>query len=230
VLFPYRDDNPHSGRPLLVVGLIAANALVFGYQMLLGRGNELFVRAAGAIPFEISHLADIVGPAHPPASPPLPFTIFSAMFLHGGLMHLFGNMWFLWIFGDNLEHAMGRVRFLLFYLLSGVAAALVHVVSDPGSTIPMIGASGAIAGVLGGYALTWPHARVRCLLFLFVFVQRVFLPAWLMLGFWFVFQFFSAAGGPRGVAWYAHIGGFVAGLLMARLFLRHWSGRHYRYE
>ena len=230
VLFPYRDDNPHTGRPILVAALIAANALVYAYEWTLGAGAEIFVRAAGAIPFEIRHGHDIVGGGHPAALVPPPLTIFSAMFLHGSLMHLLGNMWFLWIFGDNLEHAMGRARFAAFYLLTGLAAALVHVLSDPASTVPMIGASGAIAGVLGGYALTYPHARVRCALVLFVIIQRVFLPAWIVLGFWFLVQFLSAAGGAPGVAWYAHIGGFAAGLLLVRAFVRHPSGRTYRFE
>jgi rhomboid family protein len=230
VLFPYRDDNPHPGRPIVVVALIAANAIVWVYQLLLGPAAEQFVQAAGAIPFEISHLYDVVGPNHPPAIVPLPFTIFSAMFVHGGFAHLAGNMWYLWIFGDNLEHAMGAVRFVVFYLLCGLAAALVHVASQPDSAVPMIGASGAIAGVLGGYALCYPRARVRCLLWLFIFVQRIFLPAWAVLGFWFVLQFLSAAAGAPSVAWYAHIGGFVAGLLLVRLFVRHPSGEYYRYE
>lgn len=230
MLFPYRDDNRHTGRPILVSALIAANVLVYAYTWAQGAAAEAFVRAAGAIPFEISHGRDIVGSGHPPALFPPPLTIFSAMFLHGSLMHLVGNMLFLWIFGDNLEHAMGRIRFAVFYLLTGVAAALVHVASDPASTVPMIGASGAIAGVLGGYALTYPHARVRCALVLFVIIQRVLLPAWVVLGFWFLMQFLSAATGAPGVAWYAHIGGFATGMVLVRLFLRHSSGRAYQFE
>jgi membrane associated rhomboid family serine protease len=229
VLFPYRDDNPHSTRPWLVIALVLANTAIFVYELTLGEAAEGFVRAAGAIPYEISRFRDVVGPGQPSALLPVPLTIFSAMFLHGSPMHLVGNMLYLWIFGDNLEHAMGRGRFLVFYLLTGVVAALVHVFSEPDSAVPMIGASGAIAGVLGGYALTYPHARVRCALVLFVIIQRVFLPAWIVLGFWFLMQFLSAAGGAPGVAWYAHIGGFAAGLVLVRAFLRHPPRRAPRY-
>jgi membrane associated rhomboid family serine protease len=147
---------------------------------------------------------------------PWPFTIFTSMFMHGGWLHIVGNMWFLWIFGDNVEDAMGPVKFLIFYLVCGVAAAMAQVLSSPGSAIPMVGASGAIAGVLGAYILLYPHARVRCLWVLFILVTFVYVPAWLILGLWFVSQFFIPG---QGVAWMAHVGGFVAGFALVRLFV-----------
>jgi membrane associated rhomboid family serine protease len=153
---------------------------------------------------------------HVPALVPLPGTVVTSMFLHGGLAHLLGNMWFLWIFGDNVEDAMGPVRFAVFYLLCGLLATATHVAADPHSQIPMVGASGAIAGVLGAYLVLYPRHRIVSLVFLFVFVSMVHLPAWLWLGFWFVMQFFTESG---QVAWLAHVGGFLAGLALLHLFL-----------
>ncbi|MEK6607014.1 MAG: rhomboid family intramembrane serine protease [Myxococcota bacterium] len=228
MFFPIRDDNPRPGTPFVVIGLIALNALVFLYQLSLGdERGELFVRAAGAIPFELTHLLDLTGwrvegrrlVAHPHALVPLPLTAVTAMFLHGGWLHLLGNMWYLWLFGDNIEDQMGIGRFAVFYLVCGLAAAALQVAVEPASTIPMIGASGAIAGVLGGYARMFPRARVHTIVILF-FIQHLHLPAILLLGFWFLLQFVSAAGGGAGVAWYAHIGGFIAGFLLVGLFVR----------
>jgi membrane associated rhomboid family serine protease len=140
------------------------------------------------------------------------------MFVHGDVLHLAGNLWFLWVFGQRLENAMGSLRFLGFYLLSGLAAAAAQLAADPSSVIPMIGASGAIAGVLGGYARQFPRARVRTLVFLIlIFVWT--LPAWWLLGVWFLGQILSAAGGGPGVAWFAHVGGFAFGFLAVRFFV-----------
>jgi membrane associated rhomboid family serine protease len=146
------------------------------------------------------------------------------MFMHGSWMHLLGNMWFLWIFGDNVEDSMGHLRFVVFYLLSGLAAAIGQVVTDPSSPIPMVGASGAISGVMGGYLLLYPTVRVFAILPLGFFVTSVALPAWAMLGYWFLIQFVSglAAFGSEigGVAFWAHVGGFVAGVVLVKLFAR----------
>ncbi|MFQ6092729.1 MAG: rhomboid family intramembrane serine protease [bacterium] len=221
-MIPFKDDNPTERYPVVTVGLIVLNVLVYLYQLSLGgQGQEEFFKRMGAIPYEISRMVDI-GPA---ALIPIPLTVISAMFMHGGLMHLGGNMLYLWIFGDNVEDAMGRVRFLLFYLICGVAASGLHIVVDPSSRIPMVGASGAIAGVLGAYLLLYPQARVYTLLFLFFFIQVVRLPALYVLGFWFLLQVLyglPSLGGASsgGVAWFAHIGGFAAGMILIKGFAR----------
>jgi len=149
---------------------------------------------------------------------PQPFTVLTSMFLHGGWLHIIGNMWFLWIFGDNIEEAMGRVRFIIFYLLCGAIAAFTQILSTPNAVVPMVGASGAIAGVLGGYALQFPRSSVRCLWILIIFITFIDLPAWLLLGLWFVSQFFVPL--QSGVAAMAHVGGFLAGLGLIRLFVK----------
>ncbi|MCC6749582.1 MAG: rhomboid family intramembrane serine protease [Deltaproteobacteria bacterium] len=219
-----RDDNPRSGLPVVTIALIAVNTLVHVYQSLLSAPRAaLFVRAAGAIPLEITTLTDIVRfPDQPPALLPIPLTIITAMFVHGGWMHLIGNMWYLWLFGDNVEDSMGRWRFLLFYVLTGLVASGVQIASDPTSIVPTVGASGAIAGVLGGYLLQFPRARVHTLLVIFIFIQVIHVPAMVILGLWFVLQVVQGLmqGNLGGVAWFAHIGGFVAGMLLIKLFVR----------
>mgnify|MGYP001044476733 FL=1 len=218
-MIPLRDDNPTRITPVLTTGLIAANVLIFLYQLTLGvEGERLFVYQFGAIPAVISGARDLPRDI---AVIPAPLSIFTSMFLHGGWMHLIGNMWYLWIFGDNIEAAMGRVRYILFYLISGVAAAMAHILTDVGSVIPTIGASGAISGVLGAYLILYPRAQVLVLIPLGFFSRVMYVPAALVLGLWFLFQLFSgsvsqAAGG--GVAWWAHVGGFVAGMLLVGLF------------
>ena len=194
----------------------------------------------GAIPYELTHLgkhcaATVQGAiacqgqpgvtGTPPAQPATLLTVFTAMFMHGGFLHLAGNMLFLWIFGANVEDSMGHAKFVLFYLLGGVAALALQTAVDPNSTVPTIGASGAIAGVLGGYILLYPRARILTLIFIILFFTVIELPATLVLGFWFATQIvFGAAdlanptGGGGGVAYFAHIGGFVFGLAMIRLF------------
>ena len=146
-----------------------------------------------------------------------PLTLFSAMFIHGGLLHVAGNMLYLWIFGDNIEDRLGHVRFAVFYVLTGLIASIAHVITVPDSTIPMIGASGAVAGILGAYFLLYPRAHVLTLIFFFFFVDIVRIPALIFLGLWFVFQILSSGAGG-GIAWYAHIGGFVGGVLLVKLF------------
>ncbi|MCI2425599.1 rhomboid family intramembrane serine protease [Candidatus Acetothermia bacterium] len=180
---------------------------------------DYFILQFGLISGELLNRIDL-----PPASPfPLILTIFTSAFLHGGLLHLLGNMLYLWIFGDNVEDAMGRVKFFLFYLLCGVGAAAAQIFSGPPAAIPMIGASGAIAGVLGAYLVLFPRSQILTLIPIFFFIRLIYLPAILLLGLWFLLQIFSAAiGGAQagGVAWLAHIGGFVVGILLVFGFKR----------
>ncbi|HEX7956696.1 MAG TPA: rhomboid family intramembrane serine protease [Pyrinomonadaceae bacterium] len=244
MVFPIGDDN--TGRtttPVFNYLLIAANVLVFFFFQGMGSDGNRFTYAWATVPQEIVTGRDAVTPdrvvtveptnqeLHIPGLQPTPgsvyLTLLTSMFMHGGLMHLFGNMLFLWIFGDNLEDRLGRVRYLVFYLLCGVLASLAHVFSTlafsqggSGMLVPSLGASGAISGVLGGYVLLFPRNQVRVLLL------RVFttVPAYVALGLWFIFQFVSGlgvlGGGAQegGVAYAAHIGGFVAGLALVKLF------------
>jgi len=169
----------------------------------------------GFIPYELSHFVDV----NPKNLVPIPLTIFTAMFMHGGWLHLLSNMLYLWIFGDNIEDVLGHVKYLFFYVMCGIAATLVHGFININSQIPTLGASGAIAGVLGAYIFLFPKARIKTLVILFVFIQIVHIPAVIMLGYWFLLQVLSAYAehGSRsggGIAWFAHIGGFVAGLVL----------------
>jgi membrane associated rhomboid family serine protease len=208
----------------VTVVLIAVNTLVHLYQATMSPERaELFIKAAGVIPLEITSLTDIIGwPKQPAAVVPIPLTIFTSIFVHGGWLHLISNMWYLWLFGDNVEDSMGRVRYVVFYLLCGIAAAMAQVAVDPRSMVPMVGASGAIAGVLGGYLLQYPRARVHCLLFIVFIIQIIEIPAFVVLGLWFVLQLVRGltAQALSSVAWFAHIGGFLAGLALIKLFAR----------
>jgi membrane associated rhomboid family serine protease len=219
-VIPLRDTIPTRTFPGMTIALIAANVLVFLHQASLGqRAAGAFVAAFGAVPAQITGAAPHAAPLLAP-----PLTLLTSMFLHGGFAHLLGNMVFLWIFGNNVEDATGHLRFVLFYILCGVAAALSHVLTNPASTVPMVGASGAISGVLGGYFLLYPHARIVTLVFLGFFAQTVQIPAFFFLGLWFLMQILPAvlsigsAGG--GVAWFAHVGGFVAGMVLLIPFKR----------
>ena len=223
-MIPLKDDVPSSSFPFVTIGLIVLNVLVFLYQASIGMGSEraaeAFIMEFGAVPCRVTGACAVPGDFPSPIA-----TIFTSMFMHGGLFHIAGNMLYLWIFGDNVEDTLGHGRFLLFYLLSGVAAALAQIVMNPDSRIPMVGASGAVSGVLGAYLLLFPYARVLVLLIFGFFVRMVRWPATIVLGFWIVVQFlnglltFSLAAGREtgGVAWFAHIGGFLAG--MALLFV-----------
>jgi len=227
-LIPLKDDIPTGRVPVVTVALIVLNALAFAWQLGLGPpGTPMDVRLlysaqiGGAIPHEILTLRD-VGPRD--LVPP-PFTILTSMFLHGGVLHLAGNLLFLWVFGNNVEDTLGRFRFLLFYLGCGVAAALAQTLlsaaaGDP--LVPMVGASGAIAGVLGAYMVLFPRARVLTAIPIFVIVRLVLLPAGFFIGLWFAMQvLYALAGGSgAGVAFFAHIGGFVAGWLAIRVLAR----------
>ncbi len=211
-MIPLRDNNPTHGTPLVTYGLVLANVLVFLGELYLDSQGQLnnFILTYGVVPAKL--LEQPQGEW---------YTVISSMFLHGGWAHLLGNMLYLWIFGDNVEDRLGHVRFIIFYLLAGFVATAAQIAINPGSTIPNIGASGAIAGVLGGYLLLYPHAQITTIVFRFV--TRV--PAIIVLGFWFVYQFFSGIASLStmdmqigGVAFFAHIGGFVAGMVLIHPF------------
>jgi membrane associated rhomboid family serine protease len=214
-VFPISDDNPRHITPYVAWALIAANVAVFLWQASLGpQAGQAAVYAFGMVPARVFTAAEL--PAEL-AVVPAWSTIFTSMFMHGGWLHLGGNMLFLWIFGDNIEDSMGHGRFLAFYLACGVAAALGQGFLSPTSTVPMVGASGAISGVLGAYLLLHPRATVRVLIFLGFFVTLAHVPALIVLGIWFIGQLWSAAATPPGepgVAFAAHIGGFVAGMAL----------------
>jgi membrane associated rhomboid family serine protease len=216
-VFPLHDNNPRHGRPLVVLLLIAVNALAFLYEMNLGgRELEIFFYRFGFVPLRV-HNAEIAAQLSPPGTLLTPFT---SMFLHGSWWHLIGNMWMLWLFGDNVEDRFGHLRFLAFYLLCGLAGTAAHYITAMRSPIPTIGASGAIAGVMGAYFLLFPRARIVTLVFFFFLIDFVELPAILFLGFWILLQLFSGTmtlGAPDqagGVAFWAHVGGFLAGALL----------------
>ncbi|MBI3092445.1 MAG: rhomboid family intramembrane serine protease [Candidatus Tectomicrobia bacterium] len=202
--------------PWVTVAILTLNVAVYVYGLFLDPQAQsiLFLRA-GAIPLELTQNRDF-GPFANLV--PVPFTIFTSLFLHAGFMHVAGNMLYLWIFAQAIEDAMGRVRFFFFYLVSGVLATSLHVLMNPSSQVPIVGASGAIAGILGAYMMLYPSARVRTLIFFFIFIRVIELPAAVMLGYWFLLQLLGLSSGG-GVAWYAHIGGFVAGLILVRVFL-----------
>ena len=196
MILPLKDDNPTRRAPVLTLSILLLNVGVFFYSIALGSiGFDVFTLRMGLIPFEVAHGVDAISPT----PIPLYLTFLTSMFMHGGWMHLGGNMLYLWIFGNNVEDTLGRLRFLLFYVLCGVAAALGHILSDPDSTIPMVGASGAIAGILGAYLARFPGARVHVFVFLLFFIQIVRVPALLVLGIWFIIQLVNASADSGGV-------------------------------
>lgn len=207
-MFPLRDAQPSSSRPIVTIVLIVVNVLVFLFE-------------ASLEPYSLAHFIETYGLV------PARFEwrdLGTSMFLHGSWMHLLGNVWFLWIFGDNVEDVMGHGRFVVFYVLCGAAAALGQTVINPASTLPMVGASGAIAGVMGAYIVKFPHARILTLVFILFFITTIEVPALVMLGYWFLIQFFSGVGSIAsteatrgGVAWFAHVGGFVAGVVLLKV-------------
>ena len=220
-MIPLRGTIPSSSYPLATQALIVANVLIFLYELNLGPVLERFLLAYGFVPARYLYLSTT-----DPWNLPARFgPMLTSMFLHGGWLHLISNMWVLWIFGDNVEDRLGRRRYLLFYLICGMAAAYSQHWFAPLSGIPMIGASGAIAGVMGAYLILFRYARVVTLLPIFFFVQIVTVPAVLFLGFWFLLQFFNGAFSLTaanfmhgGVAWWAHVGGFIAGAILVYLF------------
>ncbi len=218
-MFPIADDNPRLETPIVTWSIIAVCVLVFFWQLPLGTtGGEIAIYEYGMIPARLFGAAQLQPEL---AAVPAWATVFTSMFMHGGWLHIGFNMLFLWIFGDNVEDSMGHGRYFAFYLVCGVAAALAQAVVTPGSTVPMVGASGAISGVLGAYLLLHPHATVRTVVFLGIFVTMLHLPAMIVLGLWFLMQLASAAfstSGAPGVAFWAHVGGFLAGIALVPLF------------
>lgn len=227
-MLPIRDDNPTVRAPIATYALIAVN--VVAWLLVQGMGSEpLFSRSICSLGLIPGEFLGRVGAAVVPVGPQVCvldpgghlFAPLTSMFLHGGWLHLLGNMWFLHIFGNNVEDVMGRGRFVLFYLLSGLAAAGAQIVAQPGSTIPMVGASGAIGGVMGSYVLLYPRAGITTFVFLGIFARMMVIPATVMLGYWFLLQLLSgtlSGGEGGGVAFWAHVGGFVGGLALTPLF------------
>jgi membrane associated rhomboid family serine protease len=216
-MIPLKDDNPTQTFPLITIALVVINILVFIYQLTLSsEGLETFLFRYGAIPGRLIH--PLEGAQAFPQAIPFGLTIFSSMFLHGGLFHLLGNMLYLWIFGNNVEDYLGHVRYIIFYLISGFFAAFIHTLSDLNSAIPMIGASGAIAGILGAYLVLFPRANVSTLFIFIIFFKIIKVPAVLILGLWFLLQLLNAGSGGGSVAWYAHVGGFLTGVILIQIF------------
>jgi len=230
-MFPIRDDNPTLSRSVVTIGIVVLNALAWTFVQGLGTEPALSTSVCrlGAIP------GALLGRVAPGTSVPLgpdvfcviaPHpdwrTVLTHMFLHGGWFHLVGNLWFLWVFGDNVEDAMGGMRFVFFYLLCGFAAFAAQAATNPGSAIPMVGASGAIGGVMGAYARLYPRAPVHLLIVFFVFVNRTVVPAFVVLGYWFLLQllggFPALASEGGGVAFWAHVGGFLTGVALVPVF------------
>jgi membrane associated rhomboid family serine protease len=260
-VFPIRDDNPQILTPIVTYGLIGLTLVAWARLQGLG-GSEALASSVcqlGLIP------AELLGSAAPGTRVPLgdgrvcvlaesgqPLTLLTHMFLHAGWMHLIGNLWFLWIFGDNVEDSMGHLRFLVFYVVCGLAAAAAQMLSAPGSSVPMVGASGAIGGVMGAYVILYPRVWVHLLLVLGFYVTRVAVPAYFMLGYWLLLQLLGGAfsgGEGGGVAFWAHVGGFAAGSVMIFVFRkpalvarhpqhgwrraqarRHWDRRRHRWQ
>lgn len=204
-MFPLRDTQPSYTRPIVTVSIIVLNIVVFFHEISLDEySRNYFIMQYGLVPARFHFSA-----------------ILTSMFLHGGWMHIIGNMWFLWIFGDNVEDAFGHFKYLVFYFLCGIAAGLTQTAFSMGSRLPMVGASGAIAGVMGAYLIKYPRSRIVTLVFIFIFITTIEVPAGLMLAYWFIIQFFSGVGtigyshvSQGGTAFFAHVGGFVAGMIL----------------
>ncbi len=218
-MIPIRDDNPTERLPIITVGLIIINIMVFIYQLSLGKGAVDFIYNYGMVPYFVHNPQAAAGHIYFPPE----LTLITSMFLHGGFLHIIGNMLYFWIFGNNIEDELGHIPFLMFYLICGLAAGFAQLAANPNSQLPTIGASGAIAGVLGAYLIRFPHTRVLTLLWLGFFVRLVYIPAVFVLGFWFILQLLFAlpsigAGQGGGIAYFAHIGGFVIGIILFPIF------------
>lgn len=223
-MIPIRDDTPKFTTPFINYLLIALNTLVFLFEVSLGpRTRDAFVYQFGVEPVRVLSALGLANLNVPHASA---VPLLTSMFLHASWLHLIGNMWVLWIFGDNIEDYLGHFPYLIFYLVSGFAASALHILLNSSSNVPSVGASGAIAGIMGAYFLLFPSARVLTLVPLIIFFTFIWLPAWIVLGYWFVLQFLSGAAtsiaysnstGGGGIAFWAHVGGFVAGLVMIKL-------------
>lgn len=221
-MIPYKDDNPLHIIPFSTVLIISLNLLVFIIQLMSGADGMRIVYSYGAIPQNITSFSSDQ-PIHPG------LTIFTSMFMHGSFFHIGLNMLYFWIFGNNIEERLGHFRFIFFYLFCGIVAAFSHALIDPGSNVPMIGASGAVSGMLGAYVLLFPMAKVRTVIFLGFFITVARVPALIVIGFWAIIQVVSglisqADAGQGGIAFFAHIGGFIAGLSTIKL----WQPRRFR--
>lgn len=218
-MLPIRDTIRSRTYPIVTVGLMAANAVAFLYELSLGSRLDSFVATFGLVPAKYLHLAER---GVNPAIRLLP--ILTSMFLHAGWFHIIGNMWYLWIFGDNVEDRVGHIKFFIFYIICGIAAGFAHIFTNPNSGVPTVGASGAVAGIMGAYFILYPGSRIWTLVPVFFFFQFVEIPAFVFLGFWILMQFligtFSKGLGPLqgGVAWWAHVGGFVTGVVLIFIF------------
>jgi membrane associated rhomboid family serine protease len=222
-MIPLRSSEPHYERATVTLSIIAVNVAVFLYQLSLGlnsfAGNR-FIMHFGLVPDRFTYSS-----------------ILTSMFVHGGFLHIAGNMWFLWIFGRGVEDLVGHARYLLLYLACGIAGAILFILLNSNSTIPTVGASGAIAGVMGAYLVKFPRAHIVTLVFIFIFITTVDIPAAFLLLYWFAIQFFSGVGSvgysqmsQGGVAWFAHVGGFLAGLLLVMLMPTAPRARPWRYD
>jgi len=221
-MIPYKDDNPIHIIPLVTILIIALNILVFIMQLFSGEDSASIAYSYGAIPHNIISLT---------SSQPIPpaLTIFTSMFMHGGLFHIAWNMLYFWIFGNNIEERLGHIRFIFFYLFCGVIAALSHALLSPNSNVPMIGASGAVSGMLGAYLLLFPMAKIRTIVFLGFYITVIQIPALIVIGFWAIIQVVSGLisqgnAAQGGIAFFAHVGGFAAGLITIKL----WQPRRLR--
>ncbi len=220
-VIPLKDNIPTRTFPIITTGLIFVNIIVFLWQHLAlsASAGAMLYTYYGLVPREL--VASVL--ARHDLLPYNMMTVFTSMFLHGGFLHIIGNMLYLWIFGNNIEDRLGHMGYLLFYLLSGICAAAFQVLYDPSSEVPMIGASGAVSGILGAYLLVYPHARIKTLLIIIIFIKVVDIPAIVLLTVWFFMQFLYT--NVDGIAWYAHVGGFIFGLVFALLFLVRRKGR-----
>jgi membrane associated rhomboid family serine protease len=219
MFLPLKDENPTVNKPVVTIAIIVINSLVFLYSIFKStQGFQIFIYQYGLIPYELVHMTELT----PRFSSPIWTTPFTSMFIHSGWLHIGGNMLFLWIFGNNIEDQLGPIKFILFYIASGLAAVVLFVVFSPNSEVPMIGASGAIAGVLGAYLYLFPRARVLTVVWVFFFIRIVRLPASFMLGLWFIYQLFMSitSTGGGGVAWLAHVGGFGFGYIWFRFVIK----------
>ncbi|MHC1743029.1 MAG: rhomboid family intramembrane serine protease [Syntrophobacteraceae bacterium] len=214
-MIPIRDANPSSGTPVVTYAIIVSCTVAFLFQLSMGGQLQSYLLKYGLVPAYV--FGEPSGPSFGGVGKLIPF--FSSVFLHGGWLHLIGNMWILNVFGDNVESYLGHARYFVFYILSGILAGVIHVLTSLGSTVPTIGASGAVAGVMGAYFVLYPRARVLTFVPIFFFFTLMELPAYVFLGFWFLLQFFSGTfsllGGEHafsGIAWWAHIGGFLGGI------------------
>ncbi|MDY6969504.1 MAG: rhomboid family intramembrane serine protease [Spirochaetota bacterium] len=222
-MIPLKDEIPTNRFPFITIAIIVINVLIFLYQIsqkaYISQANVVYF---GIIPYRVTHFFEFS--TTPFSLNPL-LTFFTAMFFHGSILHIIGNMLYLWIFGNNVEDAMGHLKFLFFYILCGIISSFAHIFAEPYSKIPMIGASGAIAGVLGAYLILFPYSKVLTAVIIFVFIRLIKIPAVIILGIWFLIQITSIRSGG-GVAWYAHIGGFVIGILLVNFFVP--DNKYYR--